>query len=218
MRRSYPRGRTGSFSFSPVLSPSSARSELGRAESPPSAAPATAHHPASIRRTRSRADSPSTHSDHPRARPSPYPGRIEHRRRPPSPFPSSFAIAVELPLPAFLRPIQEHGEHPSDPLMLSDLFPLAPGTAAARTPSRCRPLVAPHPGTGSCATATRTGATFLYRNRSNLFRPPPHPTPARTPPPGCRAEQSSALQRALPGGRSNRWQGPVRPVQAGNPV
>ena len=73
-----------------------ARAELGRAESPPSAAPATARHPASIRRARSRADSPSTHSDHPRARPSPYPGRIE--LRPPS------AIAVLVKLHPELRP------------------------------------------------------------------------------------------------------------------
>ena len=84
-----------------------ARAELGRAESPPSAAPATARHPASIRRSRSRADSPSTHSDHPRARPSPYPGRIELRP------PSAIAVFPELrpsTLSAHLRPSSEQNE------------------------------------------------------------------------------------------------------------
>ena len=93
--------------------------ELGRpnrTDSPPSAAPATAHHSASIRRARS-------NPDHPRARTSPYPDRIEHRRRPPSPFPSSFAIAVELPLPAFLRAKSIHGELGRNPISLPDPLP-----------------------------------------------------------------------------------------------
>ena len=84
-----------------------ARAELGRAESPPSAAPATARHPASIRRARSRADSPSTHSDHPRAQPSPYPSRIELRP------PSAIAVFPELrpsTPSAHLRPSSEQNE------------------------------------------------------------------------------------------------------------
>jgi hypothetical protein len=114
--------------------------ELGRpnrTDSPPSAAPATAHHSASIRRARSRADSPSTHSDHPRARTSPYPDRIEHRRRPPSPFPSSFAIAVELPLPAIFRPKSTHGELNRGPLLLPD--PILAGIRHHRPRSAAAP-------------------------------------------------------------------------------
>ena len=147
------------FSF---LGARSSSSGQNRAESPPFVAPATARRPASIRRTPSCAASPSTHSDHPRARPSPYPGRIEHRRHPPSLFPSSFAIAVELLSPAILRPKSTHGEPNCGLLLLPDLFPTRIGAAAVESKPRRRRTRRPSPAhaagppcTSPCAAAAR---------------------------------------------------------------
>ena len=143
-------------------------SELGRArasrdEFEPSlfVAPAEARHPASIHRAPSCATSPRSSSIPPRARPSPYPGRIEHRRHPPSLFPSSFAIAVELLSPAILRPKSTHGEPNCGLLLLPDLFPTRIGAAAVESKLRRRGTRRPSPAhavgpprASPCAAAT----------------------------------------------------------------
>ena len=147
-RRSSPRGRPRTFLPRPVLPfhpHPRARAELGRAESPSLVAPATARHPASIHRAPSCATSPRSSFIPPRARPSPYPGRIEHRRRPPSPFPSSFAIAVELLSPAILRHKSTHGEPNRGLLLLPDLFPTRIGAAAVESKPRHRGTRRPPP-------------------------------------------------------------------------
>ena len=101
--------------------------ELGRpnrTDSPPSAAPATAHHSASIRRARSRADSPSTHSSPPRARSSCFPAEsASHRIRPPLELHRAPPLSVELPLPALLRSNRVHGELRRILLFLPNPFP-----------------------------------------------------------------------------------------------
>ena len=84
-RCSYPRGRPRTFLPRPVLPfhpHPRARAELGRAESPPSAAPATARRPASICRTRAaQPRRPPTLTTHERGR---APTRPKSRTRPPS--------------------------------------------------------------------------------------------------------------------------------------
>ena len=109
-------------------------------------------------------------------------------------------LAVELPSPTSLRPIEGHRELPHVLHHLPDLFPFElmrhhrrEHVAPPRLPRRRRPLVARLPVMASCAKAARTGAACL-----RWHHPRPASRPPRFPVTGTRHAAASALHRRRP--------------------
>ena len=145
-------------------------------EPPPSSAPTTHRHPASIRRAPSRAASPFPSSTHSRARPCPNPAGIGPPDcRPPLPplelRPSPSNPLLRPPFAQIERAVSIYATYSCSP----SLFPFDSGATAADLPPRCH-------GHGARRACTPRG----------------HPAPARGPLPRAPRPPSLPRRRAAP--------------------
>ena len=160
-------GFASPFSF---LAFASRRDEL---EPPPSSAPTTPRHPASIPRTQSRATSPRTHSAPPRARPCPTPAEIRPQ--------TAVAIAVRYGAPP--SPSSSHLQPFSAQIRCTVSSPTTPSSSPTFSPGESAAAVAaPPPPRARRGAALRAPALHHRAPRSRqaprTATPPPSPASA----------------------------------------